>query len=453
MMKTKNYLAFVTIALLISCKDETETLPVIPTPDTSTTVHGQTVIKVMPYPTGWIAVKETLQPQYLITTSKRDISWLASDFQKTSGYQPPQDWYLIDAVVHPSGDVSTAIINIDLKRNSFLAIKIVRINTGGSVVESEIHPLPLSREQTNYFPGSLDRIRLESYGEDVFVVARWNYNQVEASRFSFYKDQFKLQWQTLVEPDAFAGTLGIIGGGFDNFHQGDQSFFVYSAIDAHGNFYVGVASHEDILTNHDKEFNENLSAGADPGSYDFGVAIVTKLSPDGHRKYSNLMGTSNSKRLINMRVGNESIFLIGRVKTGGQLNSWDAWILAADASAGIVKSEFQVDIKDGDIFWDLTPLSDGRIIAVGTTAYTQNPSGLSVSDARTATAILLNASGNKVSEIELPQGPVNRGSEAMYVRSLRDGGIVVAGAHNAPGTHAEVYADGFIAIRHLSAVK
>lgn len=73
--------------------------------------------------------------------------------------------------MHPSGDVSTAIINIDLKRNSFLAIKIVRIKTGGSVVESEINPIPLSREQTNYFPGSLDRIRLESYGEDVFVVA------------------------------------------------------------------------------------------------------------------------------------------------------------------------------------------------------------------------------------------------------------------------------------------
>lgn len=448
-MKLFSLLLLLSFLTFISCKDDLETVSDSSSPEI-TKVAGKTILKVIPHTRGWVALQETLQPQYLITVPRREIAWLNEDFRQTSTYEVSKGWSLIDVVTHPSGQLSAVIANVDLKRNHLIEIKMLRFKTDGSVVELELHPLPVAGERTRYFPGSLDRVRLVAYGEDVYVVARWEYNEVEASRLTFSNNQFQIAWQTQVEPDAYAGTTGIIGGGYDNFRQGDRYFFVQAGVDALGNLYVAVPSHEDLLTSHDLKFNENLLAETDPANFDWGVAILTKLSPEGERKYSRLEGRSHHIRLLNMRVSDEGVFLLGRVKTGNESTSWDAWVLAADRTTGNVKYESWIDLRQGDMFWDITPVSGGRTIAVGTTGYTQNPVGLSVSDARTACAILLDAQGGMIKEITLPQGPSQRGSEAMYVQVQPNGRVLFAGAHNAPGTHAEIYSDGFITLKDLS---
>ncbi|MEJ0032885.1 MAG: hypothetical protein WDO15_22085 [Bacteroidota bacterium] len=93
-------------------------------------------------------------------------------------------------------------------------------------------------------------------------------------------------------------------------------------------------STEELLMSHDQYFNENLTASADPAVYDFGVVLLTKFSSLGDRIYSKLEGHSPYKRLVNMRVSDDNVYLIGRIKTGQQPNSWDAWVYVADASSG-----------------------------------------------------------------------------------------------------------------------
>lgn len=444
------------IVLFSSCKDDFDNLDnnpdpePVPIPESTTTIAGTAVMKVMPHSGGWVALKETLQPQYYITQPKREISWLNSSFGETMQYKPADGWSLLDAVVHPSGQVSAVTIKIEWATGDYaLRIKMLRIKSSGDVFETEIFQLPNTKPQMPVFPGSLDRVKLVAFGEDVYVVARWRYNEIQAHRLSFENNSFTTDWTKWVEPPAYVGTIGVIGGGFDNFHQGDRYFFVYADIDGKGNLYVAAPSTEELIYDHDFYFGENLMAGTDPANYHFGTAILTKFSSDGRRLYSRLGSHSRQKRLLNMRVTDEGLFLTGRMKMGQDPAGWDAWVYKMDLNGNVVYDN-TIDIRQGDMFWDINPLPGGGALAVGTTDYVQNPQGLSVSDTRKAAAILLDAQGQKVSEIELPQGPEARGSEAMYVGVLSNGSVVFAGAHNAPGTHAAVYSDGFIAVRDFS---
>jgi len=64
------------------------------------------------------------------------------------------------------------------------------------------------------------------------------------------------------------------------------------------------------------------------------------------------------------------------------------------------------------MFWDAAALNEGRLLAVGSTNYTQNPSGPSVSDTRDPLALVLDASGNVEKRIVLLAGPADRRNEA-----------------------------------------
>ena len=100
------------------------------------------------------------------------------------------------------------------------------------------------------------------------------------------------------------------------------------------------------------------------------------------------------------------------------------------------------------MFWDAVALPDQRILAVGSTGYTQNPSGLSVSDARAALAVVLDAHGVVLGRLDVPHGDGIRGDEAISVVTAA-GGIAIAGMLDGPGTHAEVHSDGFLDVRDV----
>jgi hypothetical protein len=150
-----------------------------------------------------------------------------------------------------------------------------------------------------------------------------------------------------------------------------------------------------------------------------------------------------------MRIADHSMVFVGRVKTGGQPGSWDGWILSADSATGQVGYERNIDVQDGDMFWDVAALTGGRLLAVGSTNYTQNPAGLSVSDARDPLALVLDSRGNVEKRIDLPAGPPGRGNEAMSVSVGDRDQIAISGVQNAPGTHAEVFSDAFLVVRGL----
>ena len=100
------------------------------------------------------------------------------------------------------------------------------------------------------------------------------------------------------------------------------------------------------------------------------------------------------------------------------------------------------------MFWDVVPLRDGSVLSVGSTNFVQNPSGLSVSDARDDLAVVLGPGGEVRARVSLPAGPAGRGTEVTSVRVV-DGRGIFAGVKNAPGTHAQVFSDAFLSLRPL----
>ena len=410
---------------------------------------GTAAVRIVPAREGeWLLLLETLQPQSLMTVPMRTagLSGAGPDLVRT--FDAPEGWLLIDAVAHPSGDVSLLSLRVDSTADYPMRTMLSRFSADGSLAERELLrlPPPDGTEPEPAFLSSLDRARIVAHGEDLFVVVRWANNSVQAYRFAFEAGALEQKWATWVEPAAPLFFLGIIDGGFDNFHQGDSVCFVHADVDAQGNLYACVVSTEEVLANHDGFFGENLMSQADPASFDFGTAIVTKITTQGVRSFARLMGTpGRSKRLLNMRVAGDSLVLAGRVKTGNQPGSWDGWILSFRAESGQVGYERNVDVENGDMFWDAAALNDGRLLAVGSTNYTQNPSGLSVSDTRDSLALILDSLGNVEKRIALPAGP--RGNEAMSVGVDVRGQIAISGVQNAPGTHAAVYSDAFLVVR------
>lgn len=400
-------------------------------------------MRVTPAASGqWLLVLETLQAEQLITVPIRLAALVDADVLQI--YQAPAGWTLIDAVGHPSGNVSLLSLRMESAGYPLRAL-ISRVGRDGTRTDLELArlPPPSGPEPQPQFPGSLDRARLVAHGEDLFAVVRWANNGVQA----YALEGLQQRWASWVEAPAPLFIVGIIGGGFDNFRQGDGEFFVHADADAAGNLFVGVASTEDVVRSHDAFFGENLGAQTDPASFDFDTAIVTRLAADGGRSYARLLGhPGRNRQILSLRAAGDSFVVLGRLKTGQEPGSWDGWIAKARAATGEIEFDKTLDVQQGDMFWDAAPLSDGRFVAVGSTNYTQNPSGLSVSDARDALALVLDASGNVQKRIAMPGGP--RGNEAMSVSAAR-GEVAISGVQNAPGTHAEVFSDAFAVIQSL----
>jgi len=412
---------------------------------------GTAAVKVMPARGGrWMLLLETLQPQLLVTAPLRTAALLGLNGDVASTYDAPAGWILLDAVAHPSGDVSLLTLRADLAESYPLRVVVVRSGADGTRTEAELSRLspPDAREAGPAFLFSLDRARLVARGGDLFAVVRWANNSVQAYRLGFEERRLEQRWDAWVEPPADLFLLGIIGGGFDNFHQGDNSAFVYADADESGNLYVAVASTPDVLSAHDAFFGEDLSSGTDPDNFDFDTAVVTRFTPDGVRSYAKLLGhPGRSKRLLNMRAVRDSVVLLGRMKTGSEPGSWDGWILAARGASGEVVYERNVDVQNGDMFWDVAPLGSDHLLAVGSTDYLQNPAGLSVSDARDPLALVLDSLGSVEKRIALPRGPAGRGSEAMSASVSERNQLAISGVQNAPGTHAQVFSDAFLVLQ------
>jgi hypothetical protein len=410
-------------------------------------------VRVSPARDGeWLLLFETLQTELLVTTPMRSAAVMSAEGEIMRRYDAPSGWVLIDAVAHPSGDVSLLSLRLDQAADYPLRAMISRVGIDGAVVERELFRLvPASGPEVGpAFISSLDRAHIMAYGEDLFAVVRWANNAVQAYRLAFAGRALSQDWVTWIEPAAFLGGVGIIGGGFDNFHQGGSVFFVYADVDAQGNLYASVASTDEVLVSHDAFFGEDLRALTDPANFDFGTAVLTQITGQGTRTFARLMGfPGRKKRLINMRIAGDSIVLVGRIKTGDQPGNWDAWILSSQAATLQLNYERNIDVQDGDMFWDVAALGDGRLLAVGSTNYTQNPSGLSVSDTRDSLAILLDSSGSPGNRIALPAGPAGRGNEAMSVSVRAANQIAISGVQNAPGTHAQVFSDAFLVVRTL----
>ena len=442
----------IAVVVLASCGAPPGTGNQPPLTARDATLPGTAAVRVEPWTDGrWIVLAETLQPQLLVTTPKRKLVWLDAGLEITREYLPPEGRFLIDFAVHRSG--AATALEIEPAPGNDLFLKpirawLTRFLPDGTTVSTELASgIPDTGEMPRIL-FSLDRGRIAASGEAVQVAMRWSDNSVRAHRLEFHDGTFQPTWTTLIEPPADLLAIGIIGGGFDNFHQGDRTAFVYLDVDSTGAAYVVVPSTPEVLPSHDALFGEHLLDGADPTHFDYGVSIITRLSPDGARSYAVLSGLGTNRRLLNVRATARTLWLTGRIRTGSDPTSWDGWIQSLDASTGHALAEHGVDVQGGDMFWDLAPLDEGSVVSVGSTNYSQNPGGLSVSDARDDLAVVIGPQGEVRARVSLPAGPAGRGDEVTSLRIV-DGWGMFAGVKNAPGTHAEVFSDAFLSLRAL----
>ena len=291
------------------------------------TLPGTAAVRVEPWTDGgWIVLVETLQTQLLVTMPKRKLVWLDAELAVSREYLPPEGRFLIDFAAHPSGAATALEIEPAPGNDLFLRpihAWLTRFLPDRTTVSAELDSgIPDTGDRPPIL-FSLDRGRIAASGEDVQVAMRWSDNSVRAHRLEFRDGTFRPVWTTVVEPPANLLSLGIIGGGFDNFHQGDATAFVYLDVDSSGVAYVVVPSTADVLPAHDAFFGEHLLDGADPAHFDFGVAIVTRLAPDGARSDAVLSGLGTNRRLLAVRASARTLWLTGRIRTGSGPGSWD----------------------------------------------------------------------------------------------------------------------------------
>src|SRR5205085_2432545 len=140
-------------------------------------------MRVSPARSGdWLLLFETLQPQMLVTTPIRTAGLLGVGSGIVRTYGAPEGWILIDAVAHPSGDVSLLSLHVDSTADYPMRAAVSRVGANGEVADRELLrlPPPTGTEPPPASISSLDRARIVPHGEDLFVVVRWANNSVQA---------------------------------------------------------------------------------------------------------------------------------------------------------------------------------------------------------------------------------------------------------------------------------
>src|SRR6267142_727643 len=101
---------FLAVTVPLSCGKPVASLPA----PREVTFAGTAAVRVSPARSGeWLLLFETLQPQLLITSPIRSASLLGTGPEITRTFAAPEGWILIDAVAHPSGDVSLLSLRVD----------------------------------------------------------------------------------------------------------------------------------------------------------------------------------------------------------------------------------------------------------------------------------------------------------------------------------------------------
>jgi hypothetical protein len=232
--------------------------------------------------------------------------------------------------------------------------------------------------------------------------------------------------------------LGITSGTFDPFGSLDHQWRIFLDVDPQGHIAIAVSSRlTGIKQGHADYFHEpvnpELWCGAlmtrlDPAGARLGTVVLDTQAEDGTTKYlSELLGL----RLL----PDGSVALLGRIKLpakAAEPGGWDAYISIIRPTDTQTAGFQTVDVDQGDVFFDVTPLSDGRLLAVGATHYTQNPSGGSISEEAQPLAAVLSSSGALSQRIPIASGPRHN-----QLRSVAAWGqhYLVAGLEDGPGTH------------------
>jgi hypothetical protein len=441
------------LTLLVGCGSE-KTLPinVPPTNVVNLAVTGKTVTKARTTGNEVVLLEERLNSIFE-DGPQRTLAILQDDGVTTRPYTPPAGWSVVDFAMHPSGDISVVL-------TTFTDVRIVRLDRTGAVRSDQpFLDTGVAADPFLDFGGGLkndnalqpalmhDAARLAPLGESLGVVLRTGRNAIVAYRLNpDASGAYQRAWRTLVEPGSSIFLEGIFSGSFDVFGQLQNHIRIYVDVDpdAPDTLAVGVVNSPQrnfTFQAHAQYFNEPIAASRG--------ALLTRLaSADGHRLGSTVVDTHDLAELDGVRATHGGFVLVGRVLTEVRPDGsgWNAYT-ALVGHEGVLGSYNVVDVNQGDVLFDVVALPSGRYLALGTTGYTQNPTGASISEGAQPLLVLLNNDGSLAQNLAYGGGARHN---QLTTIAPRNGRWLLGGMVNGPGTHSGdgdrglIVADGFL---------
>lgn len=418
-------------------------------------VPGQALMKLRAVGSGgWAGLSEIARPLENMTTPERRLL-LAPDGGSAPrlSYAPPAGWSLIDFAVHqPSRQLSLVLA-------SDRQLRLLRLAADGQLLHEQdfLDPLvasdpfigdPLAiRDPQSLVPyASRDAARLAPLGEDLLLGFRSGRQAVVLHRLGYgAATGFGSRWRSLVEPGVFIGVRGISSGTFDPFKSLDNQWRLLLDADAQGRIAVAVnLDTTDLIEGHRQHFAEPLDPSVANG------LLLSQFGPDGRRLGTLLLDTRQRSEPQALRWVGERVAVAGRVRSVQTPEGWDAYValVAAGTAAPTTAPDYAlIDVDQGEVLFDLAPLANGQLLAVGSAGYTQNPFGGSISEPAQPLLVQLAADGRLIQRLSVAAGPRHNQLRALLPWQ---GGWLLAGMENGPGTHSAdadprlLVADGYV---------
>ncbi len=413
-------------------------------------ISGQAVTKVR-VAGGVVAFLQERLTSIFDAGPRRTLEILQGDGHSVREYTAPAGWSIVDFAVHPSGDVSAVLTTAS-------QVRIVRVDRSSSVLVDEVFLDPEAATDPFYdYEGGVrdanslqpvlmhDAARVVSLGESLALVLRTGLNAVVAYRLD--RDAaggYRRAWRTLVEPGSSILGIGITSGSFDTFGQLQNHLLVHVDVEATGTLAVGLVDAPHL----NSTFRAHAQYFAEPIAASMGVLVDRVASVDGRRLGSTAVDTHQRAELHGLRATPSGFALVGRVfsEVRPDGTGWNAFatFVAPDGAPGAYRV---IDVDRGDVLFDIHALPSGQYVAVGTTGYTQNPTGASISESAQPLLALLNADGSLARNVGFESGP--RHNQLATIDAL-NGKWLLGGMTNGPGTHsgdsqpALIVADGFV---------
>lgn len=295
-----------------------------------------------------------------------------------------------------------------------------------------------------------DRGRLVANGNSVVVAIRPE--DYSTRLYSLNASDLEVKWSELIEPGQTISAMGMSGGSYDTFEQLAHPYAVFLDLDEDGNAYVAVpALYSSSIHWHNQHFDENLShlgetfvsSGLETD------ALVTKVSNTGERLYTVIAGSVDPDECYGIKADNDSFYLYGRTgrPTTNVGYQWDAYLAKFNSATGSTIFARSFDIDKSEIIYDIAETNTRDIIIVGSTGWSQNPLGYSVSGTARKLVAVIDESGNFKKEIELESGLRHNQVRTIIYEENR---IWIGGWENGPGTHTGdgdsnlIFADAFL---------
>lgn len=412
---------------------------------------GQAVIKVRSQGAAWVALAETArtleiptQPQRRLLISQADGRGQAAD------HLPPAGWSLLDFALHPSGQISLLL-------GTDRTLRLLRLSAAGLLLREQDFTDPLvasdpfvgdaasARDPQSLLPYyTRDGARLAALGEDVALALRSGRHAVVLHRLGYAAPGgFTKQWRSLVEPGVFIGARFLTGGSFDPFKSLDHQWRLLLDADPQGRIAVAVSlDYTDLIEGHGQHFGEPLDPRVANG------LLLSQFSPGGQRLGTALIDTQQRSELHALRWVGGQVAAAGRVRSRQTADGWDAFLALVPAGATAASAYRVLDFEAGDVAFDVAPRADGRLLLAGSTGYTQNPTGASISEESKPLLALLSADGQPQQRLTPATGA--RHNQLRTLAPRGDSGWLVGGMENGPGTHsadtnaALLVADGYL---------